>query len=172
MGTEDEKKGASGDLSDLYQETRILLPGSQVFLGFLATVPFTDGFARLSHPLRLVFVAAFVSAFAAVVLLVAPAAYHRSARPIQDKHAFKLFANALVRWSLLPLSFGIVLVVLLVVAAALGQGATSIALVIASASLVVAAWWLLPALRVHELMGGPRRGRSRPDSTRGSSVGA
>ncbi len=154
-----ENTHRADDLTELYSETRILLPGTQVFLGFLVTIPFTSQFAQLSPELRLVYLTTFFSALLAATLFIAPAAYHRFARPIQHKHAFKLLANALVLAGLLPLTASVVLVTYLITSVVAPPAAR-----IASAAigvLLLALWWVLPVLRVHETYLGRPRHRER-----------
>src|SRR5687768_9262576 len=72
-------------LVDLLNETRILLPGTEVFLAFLMTMPFTDRFRVLDDLQRGVYLATFFATLFALVCFVLPAAYHRLTRPIHDK---------------------------------------------------------------------------------------
>jgi hypothetical protein len=155
------------ELTDLYSETRILLPGTQVLLGFLVTLPFTQRFPELSHELQQIYVTTFFSGLVAVTLFLTPAAYHRFARPIRQKHAFKLFATKLVLAGLVPLTVSIVLVAYLVTSVV----APGIAAVAASAValLVLVLWWVLPVLRVHERYAARER---RPASGRGLTAPA
>lgn len=145
MGTGD---AGSDELTELYSETRILLPGTQVFLGFLVTLPFTDRFRVLTDELRLAYVTTFFCTLAAATLFLTPAAYHRFARPIQHKHAFKLLANTLILAGLLPLSVSVVLVTYLVTSMVLPDVAGVSSAVVGIVVLVL--WWVLPVTRVHE----------------------
>ena len=54
-------------------------PGSasRWLFGFLLPLPFTNGFAKLSHAQRGLFIADLILAAVAMVLLVGPVAYHR-----------------------------------------------------------------------------------------------
>jgi len=61
----------------LLQELRVLLPGVQVLLAFLLTVPFAAGFRRLDSMGRALFAVAMMSALASVVLLLCPVMFHR-----------------------------------------------------------------------------------------------
>lgn len=152
------------ELTDLYSETRILLPGTQVLLGFLVTLPFTQRFAELSEDLQQVYVMTFFAGLAAVVLFLTPAAYHRFARPIGNKHAFKLLATTFVLAGLLPLTASVVLVTYLVTSVVVPRWAPFAA---AGVALVVFAfWWGLPVLRIHERY-GQRGGGGAPAGGRG-----
>ncbi|UDY35181.1 DUF6328 family protein [Dermatobacter hominis] len=64
----------------LLQELRVLLPGVQVLLAFLFTVPFASRFDELDEPGRIAFATSMCSAMVATVAFVTPIAFHRVAR--------------------------------------------------------------------------------------------
>ncbi len=64
----------------LLQELRVLLPGVQVLLAFLFTVPFASRFDELDETGRIAFATAMCSAMVATVAFVTPIAFHRVAR--------------------------------------------------------------------------------------------
>ena len=110
---EDGRTG-DGDLSDLLQELRVLLPGSQTLVAFMIILPFNGGFADIQQGEKYVYVATFLCALASLVLFVAPAAQHRIQRPLRDREGFKLRANRLIVAGLVPLSFALILATQLV----------------------------------------------------------
>ena len=61
----------------LLQELRVLLPGVQVLLAFLFTVPFASHFGELDGAGRAAFGVSMCSAMAATVAFAAPIAFHR-----------------------------------------------------------------------------------------------
>jgi hypothetical protein len=61
----------------LLQELRVVLPGVQVLLAFLLTVPFARRFSELDDPGRGLFAVALVGAASSVVCFVAPTVLHR-----------------------------------------------------------------------------------------------
>src|SRR6476660_237926 len=79
---ENDGKNPPGYLSDMLEETRILLPGTQVFAGFLITLPFTNRFGNLSTGQRNLFLVTFMTIMLALICFIMPAAYHRIARPV------------------------------------------------------------------------------------------
>jgi hypothetical protein len=135
-------------LKELLEETRIILPGTEVLLGFLVTLPFTEHFSHLSSVQRTVYMCTFFAVLTALLLFMLPAAYHRIARPIHQRLRFKRFANYFLVGGLAPLSIGIVLVTWLVTSMVMPSIATWGA--IAVAVLVVVAWWVVPLARVHD----------------------
>jgi hypothetical protein len=65
------------ELDQLLGELRVALPGVQVLLAFLLTVPFTDRFHDLPASARDVYFAAVTLVAVASVLLMAPTVHHR-----------------------------------------------------------------------------------------------
>jgi hypothetical protein len=61
----------------LLQELRVVLPGIQVLLAFLLTVPFANRFSSLDALGRDVFAVALLASLLSVVCLLTPIAYHR-----------------------------------------------------------------------------------------------
>lgn len=62
----------------LLQELRVVLPGVQVLVAFLLTVPFSQRFEELDRVGRIAFFVALISAVLATVCFVSPAATHRA----------------------------------------------------------------------------------------------
>jgi hypothetical protein len=75
--SEDHKERIDRELIELLNELRVALPGVQVLLAFLLTVPFTQRFGSLDDQTRSVYFAAVVTAAIASILLIAPTVHHR-----------------------------------------------------------------------------------------------
>lgn len=144
----DRDREETTSLVELESETRILLPGTQVFLAFLTMLPFTARFESLNESQRLVFITTFFATLIALVCFQAPAAYHRIARPIRHKERFKVFATALIVIGLAPTSVAFVLVTYLVCSMVAPTAAVTAAAVVAG--LVSMLWWAVPLLRLHD----------------------
>lgn len=78
MPRESAKERHNRELIELLNELRVALPGVQVLFAFLLTVPFTQRFGRLADTTVDVYFAAVVLAAISSILLIAPAAQHRS----------------------------------------------------------------------------------------------
>jgi hypothetical protein len=143
-----------GHLTNLLNETRILLLGTQVFLGFLATVAFTQPFAALDRSRRFVYLCTFTTTLFALILFVVPAAYHRLARPVKHKDRFKAFANWFLVAGLVPMSVSMILVAYLVAYVAFPD--LALFLCMGVAALIVGTWWATPLLRLHDRFPGNR----------------
>ncbi len=126
----------------LLQELRVLLPGVQVLLAFLFTVPFATHFNQLDPLGRAGFAASMCSAMAATVAFVAPIAFHRvghrRARSARLVWAIRMEAAGLLFLSLALLS-GLYCVTRLVFGSLVAS-----ALTIALAVMVGGLWVIVP----------------------------
>jgi hypothetical protein len=62
---------------ELLNELRIALPGVQILFGFLLTVPFAQGFQKVTSSQRTLFYASLLATAASTICLIAPSATHR-----------------------------------------------------------------------------------------------
>src|SRR6476660_5784776 len=82
---ETEEERLDRNLSELLQELRVALPGVQVLFAFLLTVPFQQGFTKITpFQERVYFVTLLLTALSAA-LLITPTAYHRVTFRYQQK---------------------------------------------------------------------------------------
>ena len=131
------------NMSEMLQELRILLQGSQVLTAFLIVLPFSAGFSAIVQVEKWVFVGTFLCSLASLVLFSAPAVHHRLQRPLQDRVAFKNFASLMMVIGLVPLTVALTLMTQLVTSEVIGEWpATVLAGVTALA--IVGVWWVLP----------------------------
>jgi hypothetical protein len=144
----EEPAPSAGDLTELLQELRVLIPGVQVLVGFLVILPFSQGFSRIDQGERWVYLAAFFCGLTSLVLFTAPAAQHRLERPLRDRARFKQYATRMTIVGLVPLSLALILTTHLVVSQTIGYGA---ALVVSAliAALIGAIWWAWPLAARH-----------------------
>lgn len=92
---ESEHERLNRELDQLLSELRVALPGVQVLLAFLLTVPFADGWDRVQDESRTVYVASIALAALASVLLIAPTVQHRLRFRDGTKEAMIHMANRL-----------------------------------------------------------------------------
>ncbi|WP_433685708.1 DUF6328 family protein [Nocardia sp. CA-119907] len=74
---ETETQRLDRNWASLIQELRVVQTGVQFLIGSLLLLPFQAGFATLSQPMRLLYLATVAAAMGATVFLVAPVAWHR-----------------------------------------------------------------------------------------------
>src|SRR5690349_4798010 len=61
----------------LMQELRVLLPGVQILVAFMLTVPFATGFGKVDETGRILYGVALVSGIVAVIAFTTPTVMHR-----------------------------------------------------------------------------------------------
>ena len=144
---ESEQERLDRNLSELLQELRVALPGVQVLFAFLLTVPFQQGFTKITpFQERIYFVTLLCTAISAA-MLISPSAYHRMNFRLQQKEDLVLIANRLAIVGLGFLALAMTGAVMLITDVVFGATAT----VAVTAALVfcmfVALWYLLPLRR-------------------------
>jgi amino acid transporter len=142
---EQEGKGQRLDreLMELLQELRVVLPGVQVLLAFLLTVPFQQRFAQLPGSLRNAFFASVACATLATVLLIAPSAHHRLRWRARDKERLLRIGNQMAIWGTVFLGAAIVLA-LYVITNVLFTSDLAIVTAIAALVVFIGIWYVLP----------------------------
>lgn len=134
------------NFTELLGELRIALPGVQVLFAFLLTVPFAQGFAKLSAFERDLYLVVLLLTALASALLIAPTAYHRMLFRKGYKLEILSFANraAMIGLGVLALAMsGAILLITLV----LFGPAAGIPVTAASALVFAGLWYVLPWLR-------------------------
>jgi hypothetical protein len=125
------------ELMELLQGIRVVMPGVQVLLAFLLTVPFQQRFAQLPGSLRNAFFAAIACATLATVLLIAPSTHHRLLFRAREKEWLLRVGNQMALWGTVFLAAAIVLAVYVVTNVLyVGQ----LALLTAGVAVVVFGW--------------------------------
>jgi tellurite resistance protein TehA-like permease len=74
---ESEAERLDRNFDDLLQELRVSQNGTQILFAFLLTVPFSNGFEKVTGFQRGVYFAALLLAGLSAAMLIAPAAMHR-----------------------------------------------------------------------------------------------
>jgi|HigsolmetaAR201D_1030396.scaffolds.fasta_scaffold22321_1 drug/metabolite transporter (DMT)-like permease len=126
----------------LLQELRVVLPGVQVLLAFLLTVPFAPGFAELDTWGRRAYETALMSAMFSVVFLVGPTFLHR----FGDRRA----RRDRLLWSIRFLVVGLVLLGLALVSAMWAvaryvfDNGSAFQLTVPVVAVMAVVWFLLP----------------------------
>jgi hypothetical protein len=143
---EENKKRLDRELMELLQELRVAIPGVQILFAFLLTVPFSQGWQKVSDAQRNVFFAAFIFATIATLCLIAPTTMHRIEFRQRDKEGIIKVSNRLAIWGLAFLALAIVAVVYVITDFIFGSPA-SIVLAALAASFFSALWYAVPLIR-------------------------
>ncbi len=141
----------------LLQEVRVLLPGVQILVAFLFTIPFDAAFRQLDRTGRNLYGLSLLTAFGAVILFVAPTAIHRLGGR-QARVERLIWSIRLCRGGLALLGVSLVLGLVLVTRDVFGSAWGLLVAVVATLA-VAATWVLLPGLATHH---DQRRPASRP----------
>ena len=143
---ESEKARTDRQLMELLGELRVVLPGAQVLLAFLFTVPFGTHFDEVGRGGRIVFFICLVLTSLATILLVAPSVYHRlrwdkggKSDVIRVGHATFLAGTAV-------LGLGILAAICLVVEVLFGWLVAAVTVALAGVA-IVGAWYVVPLTR-------------------------
>jgi amino acid transporter len=131
------------ELMELLQELRVVIPGVQVLLAFLLTVPFQQRFAQLPGSMRNAFFAAIASATLATAFLIAPSAHHRMRWRAGEKERLVRVGNQMAIVGTVFLAAAIVLALYVITDVLFTTG---LALMTATAALVVfgVLWYVVP----------------------------
>lgn len=78
---------------ELFHELRSIIPGAEVLFAFLLTIAFTARFQELTDSQRAVYFGTFGCASGALILLLAPTAFHRVRFRQRDKERMVRLAN-------------------------------------------------------------------------------
>ena len=108
MEREDRSERINRELIELLNELRLALPGAQVLLAFLLTVPFMQRFDELDATDRRIYMVAVIAAALGSLFLIAPSAHHRMRFRQRAKEDIIRMANrcAIAGMGLLALAVG------------------------------------------------------------------
>ena len=159
-----EAETALGErISTLLIEARVILPGAQALLGFQFAAFLTASFEQLPAPAKLVHLACLACVALSVLLLMAPAAYHRLAADGEDRRDVEQFGNAVVLASLLPLALGLSGEFYVVFRKVGGADGPAIAAMLVALALFLGLWFAYPLLaRARHATPGRRALHKRP----------
>jgi hypothetical protein len=97
----------SQKINYMLTEARTILPGVQALLGFQLAVVLTAGFDTLPDYARWLHMAALGFVALAIILLMAPAAYHRIVYAGEDSERFLALGGRMVLAATIPLALGL-----------------------------------------------------------------
>lgn len=102
----DDASNLSDRIKKILIECRMALPGAQAFLGFQFAIVFAQGFDLLPRSSQLVHFVSLLATTMAIVLLIAPAAYHRLVEHGENTERFHRLASRLLLVALVFLGPG------------------------------------------------------------------
>jgi cation transport ATPase len=140
------KEELDQEWSELVEEHRLAMPGTQVLFAFLLVLPFQQRFEELSGQQTYVYYAALLCAAVAIVLLITPTAAHRLLWRHGDKDALLRVSTVTGIAATAFLAAGMTSSVYLITDFLFGEPATALVTAVL-AGLFVAFWYGLPLLR-------------------------
>ena len=94
-------------IEQMLTEARVILPGAQALFGFQLAIVLTEAFETLPNASRLVHAISLGLVALSVMLLMAPAAYHRIVYAGEDSQDMHRVGSALVTAATAPLALGL-----------------------------------------------------------------
>ena len=145
----DAQEKQDRQMMELLNELRVALPGVQFLLAFLLTVPFAQGFQRVTSTQKTLFYAALMATAVSTILLIAPSATHRLRFHQRDRAFIIESANKYLIAALVSLAVAIILAIA-VVTDFLWDGWVVWLFPGLLAALILAIWFVRPLLRAAE----------------------
>ena len=127
-------------------EARVLLPGAQALLGFQLLVILNETFSQLPKTSKLIHVVALCCISLAIILLMAPASFHRISFHGESTESFHRLGSALILTAAVPLGLGITGDIYVAVTKALEQPAMGVAVALVALLVFVALWLISPLM--------------------------
>jgi amino acid transporter len=132
--------------SELIEEHRLAMPGTQVLFAFLLVLPFQQRFQELTENQVYVYFSALLCAAIGIILLITPTANHRLRWRRGDKEALLVAANRAAIAATVFLAAGMSASVYLITDFLFGEPATA-AVTAPLGALFIWLWYGLPLLR-------------------------
>jgi len=104
---EPQDPGLHEKIDQMLTEARVILPGAQALLGFQLAIVISESFAKLPAGIKSMHGAALLFVALSIVLLIAPAAYHRIVYAGEDSEGFLRTGSRFVTLSTVPLALGV-----------------------------------------------------------------
>jgi Family of unknown function (DUF6328) len=149
---DNEERKRDRQMIELLNELRVALPGVQILFAFLLTVPFSNGYTRMSHFERDMYYATLMATAVSTACFIAPSAAHRLRFHKRDRGWLVESANALAIAGLVFLALAITGAVTLITEI-LFHGAVVWIYSIALAVFIAGLWFARPLLRGDESSG-------------------
>ena len=140
---ESPKERVDRELIELLNGLRVILPGVQVLLAFLLTVPFSARFEEVTSTDRVIYFATVLITVAATGALTMPAAYHRLRFRQGDKERMLRISNVFAIGGLVLLTLAMASVVFLVTSVLYGVAA-AIPVALVALAVLSFAWFAVP----------------------------
>lgn len=99
--------GLKDKIQNGLDESRMLVLGAQILIGFAFSATFESGFAKLTPASRALNLIALALLLISICLLISPAPFHQLAEKGQDTRRLQHFTNHVMEAALLPFALGL-----------------------------------------------------------------
>ena len=103
MNDEMQTESLKDEMTNIVEESRMVIPGAQALFGFQTLAVFNDRFDDLPENGKVTYLIALGLLTLAIALLMAPAAYHRLAEPGQVSRRMICFSSRAITFGMVPL---------------------------------------------------------------------
>lgn len=131
-------------IEQMLTEARVVLPGVQALFGFQLTIVLTEAFGRLPASSKLLHALSLGCVAVCVVLLMAPAAYHRIVYAGEDAEDFLHLGGMLVLAATVPLALGLAGDTYVVFAKIFDSAAVGVAAALVTLLVLIGFWHAFP----------------------------
>jgi hypothetical protein len=131
-------------IDQLLTEARVVLPGAQAMFGFQLSIVLTQAFERLPWQSRIAHAISIAFVAVAIILLMAPAAYHRIVYAGEDSDDMHRTGSILVTAATLPLAIGLAVDINVVMAKIADSASAGLLSGIAALVMLLALWYGYP----------------------------
>src|ERR1043166_8424261 len=139
-----EDPGLHEKIDAMLTEARVILPGAQALLGFQLAIVLSESFEKLLPALKWFHGIGLLLVCLSVLLLMAPAAYHRIVYAGEDSTQFHRVGSWLVTMSTVPLALGLSADVLVVGTKIWASNSAAVLAALISLLFLILAWHGLP----------------------------
>jgi hypothetical protein len=146
MPNESEKARWDRNFADLLQELRVAQTGVQILFAFLLTLPFSNGFPKVTPFQKDTYVFALIAAAFATAMIISPVAFHRALFRQGRKPELVRYAHRMATGGLAFMLVSMVASVLLITDYLLDRWVSIVLTVITSAGFLTF-WVVLPFAR-------------------------
>ena len=133
-------------IEQMLTEARVMLPGVQALLGFDLLVTFTRAFESLSAASKGVHIAGMACAALTMILLMAPAAFHRITFGGEDTESMHHIGSFFVTCAALPLGLSIGANAYVAAAKATDHAGVAAAIALGLSAVLLVLWYVKPLL--------------------------
>ena len=143
-----EERGTSihRKIRHVLTETRVVLPGAQALLGFQLIITFTKTFQEIPALSKLVHTLSLGTMAVAIVLLMAPAAYHRLVYGGDDTEDMHRTGSNMITIATLPLALGIAGDVYVTIAQVAGSPIIGLVSALLALAMLIGLWHVYPMI--------------------------